>query len=72
MIRQAEENLRITGEKAAAGLALTSELLDAEQALLEAGLRLSQSRIEARIAWAALRLARGEEPGATAAGESER
>jgi outer membrane protein len=71
MIRQAEENLRITGEKAAAGLALTSDLLDAEQALLEAGLRLTQSRIEARIAWAALRLAQGREPGATAAGEGE-
>jgi outer membrane protein len=59
LTRQAEENLRITQEKAAAGLALTSELLDAEQALLEAGLRLTQSRIEARIAYSALALSTG-------------
>jgi outer membrane protein len=59
MTRQAEENLRITREKADAGLALTSELLDAGQALLEADLRLTQSRIEARIGWAALLQVRG-------------
>ena len=59
MTRQAEENLRITREKADAGLALTSELLDAGQALLEADLRLTQSRIDARIGWAALLQVRG-------------
>jgi outer membrane protein TolC len=60
LVAQAEENRKIVYEKHRNGLALTSELLDADAARLEADLELSQARIDLEIAGAALARALGE------------
>ena len=44
------------------GLALSSELLEAQLALLEADLRLGQAKIDYELGWAALERAAGPEP----------
>ena len=60
LVEQAEENRKIAGERYKNGLALASELLDAETARLEGGLELSRARIDLRIARAALARALGQ------------
>jgi outer membrane protein len=60
LVAQAEENRKIISEKHSSGLALASELLDAETARLEADLELSQARIDLEIARAALARALGQ------------
>jgi outer membrane protein len=59
LVAQAEENRKIISERHSSGLALASELLDAETARLEADLGLSQARIDLEIARAALARALG-------------
>jgi outer membrane protein len=59
LVAQAEENRKIISERHSSGLALASELLDAETARLEADLELSQARIDLEIARAALARALG-------------
>lgn len=60
MIQQAEESLRITREKFENGLALSSELLDEEIALLEARLKRFRARSSIEKAWASLQRAVGK------------
>ncbi len=60
LVVQAEENRKIIYEKHRNGLALASELLDADASRLEADLELSQARIDLEIARAALARALGE------------
>jgi outer membrane protein len=60
LVAQAEENRKILNEKYNNGLALASELLDAELARLEGDLQLAQARIDLEIARAALARALGE------------
>jgi len=60
LVAQAEENRKILQEKYNNGLALASELLDAELARLEGDLQLAQARIDLQIARAALARALGE------------
>ena len=57
-VNQAEENLRITTERYRAGLATSTETLDANVALLQAKVALTGSRVEREIA--GVRLARAE------------
>lgn len=59
-IGQAEENLRITNEKFKSGLALNSDVLDAEAALLQAKWNHIQSVADQEVARAHLRSAVGE------------
>lgn len=60
LVAQAEENRKIIYEKHRNGLALASELLDADASRLEADLELSQARIDLEIARAALARALGQ------------
>ncbi len=60
LVAQSEENRKIVYEKHRNGLALASELLDADSARLEADLELSQARIDLEIARAALARALGQ------------
>lgn len=60
LVAQAEENRKIIYEKHRNGLALASELLDADASRLEADLELSQARIDLEMARAALARALGE------------
>jgi len=62
IVCQAEENHRVVREKFLSGLALNSQLLDAELSLLEAGLTLTQAGIDHELAWAALEKAVSVEP----------
>jgi outer membrane protein len=59
-VRQAEENYRIMVGKYKQGLAANSELLDAEVALLQAKLNLTQSLVDYELAIAQLSRAIGE------------
>ena len=59
LVEQAEENRKIIGEKYKNGLALASELLDAETSRLEGDLELARARIDLQIARAALERALG-------------
>jgi outer membrane protein len=59
-VAQAEENRKIINERYKNGLALASELMDAQLARLEGDLQLSQARIDLQIARAALARALGE------------
>ncbi len=59
LVSQAQENHKIVQQKFQNGLALSSELLEAELALLEANLRLSQAKIDYELGWAALERAAG-------------
>jgi len=59
-VRQAEENYRITSEKFKTGLALNSDLLDAEVALLQAKTNYTQALVDYELAQARLQKAIGE------------
>jgi outer membrane protein len=59
-VRQAQENYRIMDGKYKQGLAANSELLDAEVALLQAQLNLTQSLVDYELAIAQLSRAIGE------------
>ena len=60
-VGEAEENYRITNEKFKAGLALNSDLLDAEVALLQAKWNSIQALVDHELADARLRKAIGED-----------
>lgn len=59
-VKQAEENYRIMDDKYKKGLAPNSELLDAEVALLQAKLNLTQSLVDYELSMARLSKAIGE------------
>jgi outer membrane protein len=59
-VQQAEENYRVMDEKYKKGLAQNSELLDAEVALLQAKVNLTQSLVEYELSMARLSKAIGE------------
>ncbi len=59
-VSQAEENYRITDEKFKAGLALNSDLLDAEAALMQAKFNHIQSLVDFELADARLQKALGQ------------
>ncbi len=61
-VSQGEENYRITDEKFKAGLALNSDLLDAEVALLQARWNYLQAVVDRQLAEARLQKAVGEVP----------
>lgn len=58
-IRQAEENYRMVRESFQSGLALNTELLDAELSLLQAKLKLTGASVHHEIAWTQLNKALG-------------
>jgi outer membrane protein TolC len=58
-VAQAEENYRVTREKFKLGLALNSDLLDAEVALLQSKTSYTQSVVDYRLASASLQKAVG-------------
>ena len=58
-VDQANENLRLTHEKFKEGLTTNSEMLDAEVALLQAKLQLTQSLVDYELAQAGLEKAVG-------------
>jgi outer membrane protein len=60
-VAQAEENYRITNEKFKSGLALNSDLLDAEVALLQAKWNSIQALVDHELADARLRKALGDD-----------
>jgi outer membrane protein TolC len=60
-VGQAEENYRITNEKFKSGLALNSDLLDAESALLQAKWNFIQALVDHELADARLQKAIGED-----------
>jgi len=60
-VDQANENLRVTQQKFKAGLTTNSELLDAEVALLQAKLQLTQALVDYELAQAKLEKAIGQE-----------
>lgn len=64
VVDQASENLRVIGDKYKAGLATSTELLDAEVALLQAQTQLSGAHVELALARAALTRALGGAGGA--------
>lgn len=59
-VKQAEENYRVMDDKYKKGLAPNSELLDAEVALLQAKLNLTQSLVDYELSMARLSKAIGE------------
>jgi len=59
-VGQAEENLRVTSERFRQGVALSSDVIDAEVALLRAKLGRTQAAIERILAQASLEKALGE------------
>jgi outer membrane protein TolC len=61
-LNQAAESYRITSEKFKLGLSLNADLLDAEVALLQAKLQLTQAHVEHELAHARLNKAIGEIP----------
>jgi outer membrane protein TolC len=58
-VDQAEENARVTGEKHRSGLATTSDILDAEVALLQARTAFVGALVEFELAKAQLKRATG-------------
>ena len=65
-VEQADENLRVVTDKYRAGLATSTELLDAEVALLQVQTQLSGARVELALSRAALARAVGGGPGGLA------
>ena len=65
-VEQADENLRVVSDKYRSGLATSTELLDAEVALLQAQTQLSGARVELALSKAALVRAFGEGTGGSA------
>ncbi|HUL43960.1 MAG TPA: TolC family protein [Bacteroidota bacterium] len=61
-VKQAEENYRITNEKFLSGLALNSDVLDAEVALLQAKWNHIRALVDHELAGARLQKAVGEDP----------
>jgi Outer membrane protein len=59
-VKQAEENYRVTDDKYKIGMTPNSELLDAEVALLQARLNLTQSLVDYELSMARLSRAIGE------------
>jgi outer membrane protein TolC len=59
-VEQANENYRMTAEKYKTGLTTSSELLDAEVALLQSKLQLTQSLVDHELAEARLEKSVGE------------
>ena len=59
-VEQASENYRTAAEKYKTGLTTSSELLDAEVALLQSKLQLTQSLVDHELAKARLEKAVGE------------
>jgi outer membrane protein len=59
-VKQAEENYRVTNDKYKNGLTSNSELLDAEVALLQSKLNLTQSLVDYELSMARLSKAIGE------------
>ncbi|MBI3788385.1 MAG: TolC family protein [Ignavibacteriales bacterium] len=59
-VEQANENYRVTSEKFKSGLTTNSELLDAEVALLQSKLQLTQALVDYELAQARLEKAIGE------------
>jgi outer membrane protein len=59
-VQQANENYRMTSEKFKAGLATSSELLDAEVALLQSKLQLTQALVDHELSEARLTKSVGE------------
>lgn len=59
-VEQASENYRVTSEKFKSGLTTNSELLDAEVALLQSKLQLTQALVDYELAQAKLEKAIGE------------
>ncbi|MGZ4887439.1 MAG: TolC family protein, partial [Candidatus Aminicenantales bacterium] len=58
-VAQAEENLRITLERFKQGVALNTDVLDAEAALLQAKITRTQAAIDLALAQASLQKALG-------------
>ncbi|HMK39751.1 MAG TPA: TolC family protein, partial [Bacteroidota bacterium] len=63
-VDQAEENLRVISDKYKSGLATSTELLEAEVALLQVQTQLSGARVELALARSALARAMGGQAGA--------
>jgi outer membrane protein len=61
IVQQAEENYKVTDRRFENGLALSTDVLDAELARLEGNLQLTQARVDNQIAQAALLRALGSE-----------
>ena len=61
-VGQAEESLRVEREKFAQGRGTSNDLLLAEEALLRSRTELAAALADSQIAWAALKLAAGEDP----------
>jgi outer membrane protein TolC len=59
-VQQANESYRVTSEKFKAGLMTSSELLDAEVALLQSKLQLTQALVDHELAEARLARSVGE------------
>jgi outer membrane protein TolC len=59
-VKQAEENYRVTDDKFKKGLTPNSELLDAEVALLQSRLNLTQSLVDYELSMARLSKSIGE------------
>jgi outer membrane protein TolC len=59
-VEQSDENFRVTNERFKSGLALNSDLLDAEVALLQAKTSFTQSLVEYQLAAARLQKAIGQ------------
>jgi outer membrane protein TolC len=60
VVAQAEENLRVTNERFKEGVALNSEVLEAETALLQARTGHTQALVDLELAKAGLAKAVGE------------
>jgi outer membrane protein len=59
-VKQAEENYKVTNDKFKAGMALNTDLLDAEVALLQAKLNLTQAMVNYELSLAKVRKSIGE------------
>jgi len=59
-VKQAEENYRVTNKRFREGLVQTSDLLDAEVALLQARTNYTQARVDFELADARLQKAIGQ------------
>jgi outer membrane protein TolC len=59
-VAQAEENLRVTRDRFKEGVALNTDVLDAEVSLLQAKTNLTQSLVDLELAKAKLRKVIGE------------
>lgn len=71
-VDQAEESLRVEREKFGQGRGTSNDLLLAEEALLRSRTELAATLADSQIAWAALKLAAGEDPVAVTAPSTSR